>query len=120
MSTSAKTAAVVVTALTALTVLSLPPTASAQAAVGAFAGPASGSVSVTIAEKSAAGTAPACIHRNNMPLLKSVLVSNWCNKAMRVKVIVRVGPDSGCWRMHSGNVRYHDYHVGYYQKVVTC
>jgi hypothetical protein len=94
-------------------------TAPGAAQAASNSAPAVSAVSVSVAQTSAAGTAPACIRRNNNNLLKNVLVINTCGKTMRVKVLIRLGPDSGCWRMAAGSSRYHNY-VGYYQRVVTC
>lgn len=68
----------------------------------------------------AAANAPACIDRDNDNFSKSVLVINKCGRTMRVKVIIRLGRDSGCWTMPAGDLRWHNYYAGYYQKTVTC
>ncbi|MCA6091149.1 hypothetical protein LE181_03055 [Streptomyces sp. SCA3-4] len=66
------------------------------------------------------GTAPACVKRDVIKHEKYVKVTNNCQEAMHLKVVIDWGPDSRCltyqpgyqWEWHWGR--------GSYGKVVTC
>ncbi|MEO3890424.1 hypothetical protein [Nonomuraea sp. B5E05] len=67
-----------------------------------------------------AGTAPACVGRSHADLGGFAFVKNRsCGRAVRVKIVIRLGKDSPCWTLQQGQMRRHNY-WGKYQKVVTC
>jgi hypothetical protein len=72
----------------------------------------------------AAGTAPSCIKREvySEPTANSdaVQVGNKCGKTMRVKIIIKYGPDSSCRTLKKGKWYYYQPWVGRYKKTVTC
>ncbi|MET9146183.1 MULTISPECIES: beta-Ig-H3/fasciclin [unclassified Streptomyces] len=72
----------------------------------------------------AAGTAPACIERtsvqNNPDGGVRVYLRNFCGKTMRVKVIVKYWPDSGCKSMPNHTGWLFQTVGGRYDRTVVC
>lgn len=78
-------------------------------------------VSAQVIPAKAGGTAPACVHRRVRHLW--VAVTNKCGKTMRVRVIIKRGKDSPCWRLRPNKKKHwlptpKEHAV--YQKTITC
>ncbi|HEX4817357.1 MAG TPA: hypothetical protein VFV66_31835 [Nonomuraea sp.] len=102
-----------------LSVATLAVVGAASAAL--IAGPAS---AAEAGVQAAGGTAPACVARYVAKPVGTIVLRNRCGKTMRVKVIVKRGPDSPCWTgFRAGQVRvwkWLDSAFASYQKTVTC
>ncbi|WP_449064209.1 hypothetical protein [Planomonospora algeriensis] len=78
------------------------------------------------APRAAAGTAPSCVKRQIIGVAGGIAarVSNGCGKAMRVKVLVKRGKDSPCWRMQPNQKKLWIFvpqsSFPKYEKTVTC
>ncbi|MFI9550345.1 hypothetical protein [Nonomuraea endophytica] len=74
------------------------------------------------ATEATTGTAPACVARYVSTVHKAIILRNTCNKKMRVKVIIKRGPDSPCYGMGKGHVRAWKWGtpLSSYDKTVTC
>ncbi|MGW7417673.1 hypothetical protein [Streptomyces sp. NPDC054863] len=66
------------------------------------------------------GTAPACVKRDVIKHEKYVKVTNTCNEAMHLKVVIDWGPDSRCLTYQKGEQWEWNWGRGSYGKVVTC
>ncbi|MEV4504678.1 hypothetical protein [Streptomyces klenkii] len=69
------------------------------------------------------GTAPACIERNVVEIPDGgikVYLRNLCGKTMRVKVIVKYWPGSGCKTMKANTGRLFRTVGGRYDRTVVC
>ncbi|MEV4926613.1 beta-Ig-H3/fasciclin [Streptomyces roseoverticillatus] len=69
------------------------------------------------------GTAPACIERNVVEIPDGgikVYLRNLCGKTMRVKVIVKYWPDSGCKTMKANTGWLFRTVGGRYDRTVVC
>lgn len=87
-------------------------------APSASAAPAASASTARTADVSPQGTAPACVSRTVSG--RSATLTNYCGRTMRVKVVVKWGPDSRCFTLtHRSGVRY-TWGVGSYDKTVTC
>ncbi|MEI5102091.1 hypothetical protein RB200_30710 [Streptomyces sp. PmtG] len=71
-----------------------------------------------VSAAAARGTAPACVQRSVRG--RSATVNNRCGRLMRVKIVVKRGPDSRCYALkHRAWARY-SWPFGSYDKTVTC
>jgi hypothetical protein len=66
------------------------------------------------------GTAPACVKRDVIKHRKYVKVTNTCNEAMHLKVVIDWGNDSPCLTYQPGEQWEWNWGRGSYGKVVTC
>ncbi|WP_394437229.1 hypothetical protein [Streptomyces sp. SGAir0957] len=66
------------------------------------------------------GTAPACVKRDVIKHRKYVKVTNNCNEAMHLKVVIDWGNDSPCLTYQPGEQWEWNWGRGSYGKVVTC
>ncbi|MGW7055575.1 hypothetical protein [Streptomyces sp. NPDC054887] len=66
------------------------------------------------------GTAPSCVKRDVIKHQKYVKVTNTCNEAMHLKVVIDWGPDSRCLTYQPGHQWEWNWSRGSYGKVVTC
>ncbi|MEU2561657.1 hypothetical protein ABZ626_20315 [Streptomyces longispororuber] len=64
------------------------------------------------------GTAPACVQRSVSG--RSATVTNKCGRTVRVKVVVKRGPDSRCHALKHRAWARHSWPLGSYDKTVTC
>ncbi|GHE86201.1 hypothetical protein GCM10018785_62480 [Streptomyces longispororuber] len=64
------------------------------------------------------GTAPACVQRSVSG--RSATVTNKCGRTVRVKVVVKRGPDSRCHALKNRAWARHSWPLGSYDKTVTC
>ncbi|UNO39747.1 hypothetical protein [Streptomyces sp. MST-110588] len=92
------------------------------AAIGlAIAGLGLGSLA-TAAPASANGTAPACIQRNVFTAegeYWQAIITNKCNKTMRVRVVGTFGP-FGCHKLNKGGAYTHRSRWGDYKRTEVC
>jgi len=65
-------------------------------------------------------TAPACVTRDVIKHEKYVKVTNGCDRAMHLKVVIDNGPDSDCLTYQQGYQWEWNWGRGSYGKVVTC
>lgn len=83
-------------------------------APSASAAPAAAPSTARTADVSPLGTAPACVQRTVSG--RSATVTNYCGRTMRVKVVVKYGPDSRCFTLaHRGWAR-HTWGIGSYDR----
>ncbi|MGP3683431.1 hypothetical protein ACTVZO_01750 [Streptomyces sp. IBSNAI002] len=75
---------------------------------------------VTPVSAHAANTAPACVKRDVVKHQKYVKVTNTCDQAMHLKVVIDRGPDSRCLTYQKGEQWEWNWGRGSYGKVVTC
>ncbi|MEV0381494.1 hypothetical protein [Nonomuraea sp. NPDC050643] len=95
---------------------------------GLFATAPAANASVTAVQAAGAqalgGTAPACVARYAAKPVGTIVLRNKCRKTMRVKVIVKRGPDSPCWTgFRPGQIRvwkWLDSTFARYERTVTC
>jgi hypothetical protein len=66
------------------------------------------------------GTAPSCVKRDVIKHQKYVKVTNTCNEAMHLKVVIDRGSDSPCLTYQTGEQWEWNWGRGSYGKVVTC
>ncbi|MFI1212379.1 hypothetical protein ACH4UV_32805 [Streptomyces sp. NPDC020802] len=66
------------------------------------------------------GTAPSCVKRDVIKHEKYVKVTNTCNEAMHLKVVIDWGNDSPCLTYQRGESWEWNWGRGSYGKVVTC
>ncbi|MFC4009117.1 hypothetical protein ACFOY2_17930 [Nonomuraea purpurea] len=94
------------------------------AAVGVLSAASPANAATAQSVTTAAGTAPGCVARYVAKPVGTIVLRNKCGKTMRVKVIVKRGPDSPCWTgFRPGQVRvwkWLDSTFASYQKTVTC
>ncbi|QDQ13265.1 hypothetical protein [Streptomyces spectabilis] len=64
------------------------------------------------------GTAPACVKRSVSG--RSATATNDCGRVMRVKIVVKHGPDSRCTSLKHRAWARHSWPFGSYDKTVTC
>ncbi|MFF0866886.1 hypothetical protein ACFYUV_34355 [Nonomuraea sp. NPDC003560] len=92
--------------------------------VTSFPAPASATVTQgqAVPASVAAGrtTAPACIERSVSKKRKTVWISNRCGRTMKVKVVVKHGPDSYCRTLRDSETIYYPWHFGSYDRTVNC
>ncbi|GIH80911.1 hypothetical protein [Planobispora longispora] len=128
MKTLTKIGVVVAATVSSVTIAGATPgtAGAASAAPPASAAPAV-AVAVAVAVASdglaaAAGTAPACVARYVSQASKAIILRNTCKKKMRVKVIIKRGPDSPCFGMGKGSIRAWKWGTPYsgYDKTVVC
>ncbi|MEV0438092.1 hypothetical protein AB0I84_33580 [Streptomyces spectabilis] len=64
------------------------------------------------------GTAPACVERSVSG--RSATATNNCGRVLRVKIVVKHGPDSRCTSLKHRAWARHSWPFGSYDKTVTC
>ncbi|WP_405660132.1 hypothetical protein [Streptomyces sp. RK9] len=102
--------------------LALAPSASAAPAAPTSSSGSSGSSDASSAARTAdvspQGTAPACVQRTVRG--RTATVTNYCGRTMRVKVVVKFGPDSRCFTLPPRHWARYTWGFGSYDKTVTC
>ncbi|MFD9884846.1 hypothetical protein ACFWZT_25660 [Streptomyces alboflavus] len=102
--------------------LALAPSASAAPAAPTASSGSSGSSDASSAARTAdvspQGTAPACVQRQVRG--RTATVTNYCGRTMRVKVVVKYGPDSRCFTLPPRHWARYTWSFGSYDKTVTC
>ncbi|WP_030688527.1 hypothetical protein [Streptomyces sp. NRRL B-1347] len=71
-----------------------------------------------LSEAAPQGTAPACVERSVNG--RSATATNNCGRVMRVKIVVKHGPDSRCTSLKHRAWARHSWPFGSYDKTVTC
>lgn len=97
-----------------------PAQAAQSAGTGTGTGTGAGDGVVALA---AGGTAPACIERqssDNPDGGTQVWIRNLCGKTMRVKVVVKNWPDSGCKTLENHTGWYYHSLGGRYDRTAVC
>ncbi|MCI3932564.1 hypothetical protein [Streptomyces sp. AN091965] len=84
----------------------------------AAAAPDRGPATVVRSEAAPQGTAPACVQRSVNG--RSATATNNCGRVMRVKIVVKHGPDSRCHSLKHRAWARHSWPFGSYDKTVTC
>ncbi|MFD0414104.1 hypothetical protein [Streptomyces sp. NPDC127108] len=87
-------------------------------APSASAAPTASSSTARTTDVSPQGTAPACVQRRVSG--RSATVTNYCGRTMRVKVVIKYGPDSRCFTLPPRNGVRFTWLIGRYDKTVTC
>ncbi|MGW7433375.1 hypothetical protein ACWGIN_28025 [Streptomyces sp. NPDC054861] len=89
-------------------------------AVAALASLLAAPTAAHASQAQARGTAPACVKRDVVKHEKYVKVTNGCDEAMHLKVVIDWGPDSRCLTYQPRESWEWNWGRGSYGKVVTC
>ncbi|MFD9859314.1 hypothetical protein [Streptomyces alboflavus] len=95
-----------------------PTSSSGSPGTSGTSGSTDASSAARTADVSPRGTAPACVQRTVRG--RTATVTNYCGRTVRVKVVVKFGPDSRCFTLPPRHWARYTWSFGSYDKTVTC